>query len=85
MIPYSDTGLIPWYYYGGMVGRIGPGLETAHCYLNIRATLLREDKIQIQAGAGVIQQSKPDLEFLEINNKLKCLSDAIALWEQEAR
>jgi anthranilate synthase component 1 len=38
--------------------------------ITIRTSLLTDDKIIFQAGAGVVADSKPELEYLEVTNKL---------------
>jgi len=32
--------------------------------------MLTEDKVIFQAGAGVVADSQPELEYLEVHNKL---------------
>jgi len=39
----------------------------------IRTALINRDSITLQAGAGVVADSIPELEFLEVQNKLKAL------------
>ena len=41
--------------------------------ITIRTALKTEDEIIFQAGAGVVADSKPELEFLEVKNKLGAL------------
>ncbi|MEJ5168726.1 MAG: chorismate-binding protein, partial [Arcobacteraceae bacterium] len=38
--------------------------------ITIRTTLLKDDVVYFQAGAGVVADSKPELEYLEVTNKL---------------
>ena len=39
----------------------------------IRTSLIKPDSITLQAGAGVVADSKPELEYLEVKNKLGAL------------
>jgi anthranilate synthase component 1 len=41
--------------------------------ITIRTALKKKDEIIFQAGAGVVADSKPELEFLEVKNKLGAL------------
>ena len=40
--------------------------------LLLRTTLIKDDLVVFQSGAGVVADSVPELEFLEVNNKLSC-------------
>jgi len=39
----------------------------------IRTSLIKPDAITLQAGAGVVADSIPELEYLEVKNKLGAL------------
>ncbi|HIP15216.1 MAG TPA: anthranilate synthase component I family protein, partial [Sulfurimonas autotrophica] len=39
----------------------------------IRTSLIKADSITLQAGGGVVADSIPELEYLEMNNKLGAL------------
>ena len=39
----------------------------------IRTALIKPDSITLQAGAGVVADSIPELEYLEVKNKLGAL------------
>jgi len=39
----------------------------------IRTALIMPESITFQAGAGVVADSKPELEYLEVKNKLGAL------------
>lgn len=69
-------------FYGGIVGRVAPGGRDAAFFLNLRAALVKRDQLFTQGGVGVIAESQPDKELLEVNNKLSGLMKAIAAWEQ---
>jgi anthranilate synthase component 1 len=56
-------------FYSGAVGYFGfnGNMDSS---ITIRTALIKEDMIIFHAGAGVVADSKPELEFLEVNNKL---------------
>ncbi len=81
LVPLADAGTEPTRYYGGMVGRIGPGWQDARCYLNLRAALVQDGEIHTQGGVGVIRESIPRQELLEVANKLRSLKEAVSAWE----
>lgn len=85
LIPVADRDTAPNRYYGGMVGRMGPGLDESHCFLNLRAALTKDARIHTQGGVGVIAESTPKHELFEVDNKLRCLMRAIDLWKAEGR
>ncbi|WP_024790215.1 anthranilate synthase component I family protein [Lebetimonas sp. JH292] len=59
-------------YYAGSVGYFGfdGNMDSA---ITIRSALIKKDNVIFQAGAGIVADSKPELEFKEINNKLGAL------------
>ncbi len=59
-------------YYAGSIGYFGfdGNMDTA---ITIRTALLKDDEIIFQAGAGVVADSVPELEYKEVNNKLGAL------------
>jgi anthranilate synthase component 1 len=63
-------------FYAGSVGYFGfnGNMDSA---ITIRSALIKDKKIILQAGAGVVADSKPELEFKEINNKLRALRTTI--------
>lgn len=84
LIPLADPGTEPTRFYGGMVGRLAPGWQDARCFLNLRAVLVKENMLHTQGGVGVIRESIPRQELLEVSNKLRSLKEAIAVWEAQA-
>ncbi|RXJ88819.1 anthranilate synthase component I [Arcobacter sp. CECT 8983] len=56
-------------FYSGSIAYFGFDGNMDSC-ITIRTTLLTEDKVIFQAGAGVVADSKPELEYLEVQNKL---------------
>ncbi len=59
-------------YYAGSVGYFGfdGNMDSA---ITIRSALLKNDEIIFQAGAGIVADSKEELEYKEVNNKLAAL------------
>jgi anthranilate/para-aminobenzoate synthase component I len=83
LVNLVDNQKEPRRFYGGMVGRISPGLaEFLPSFNNLRSCLIKKNTAYIHGGVGVIKQSRPKLEFLEAGNKLRCLLKAVALWEK---
>ncbi len=73
--------------YGGAVGYIGwnGDMDTA---IAIRTALIKDKKIYIQAGAGIVADSQPELEWKETMNKARALLRAVSIVvdeEQEAQ
>jgi len=56
-------------FYSGSVAYFGfdGNMDSA---ITIRTTMLTKDKVIFQAGAGIVADSIPELEFLEVQNKL---------------
>lgn len=56
-------------FYSGSIAYFGfdGNMDSA---ITIRTTMLTEDKVIFQAGAGVVADSKPEDEYLEVHNKL---------------
>lgn len=64
--------------YGGAVGYIGwnGDMDTA---IAIRTALIKDHRVHIQAGAGIVADSQPELEWKETMNKARALLRAISL------
>lgn len=56
-------------FYSGSIAYFGfdGNMDSA---ITIRTTLLTDDTVVFQAGAGVVADSQPELEYLEVHNKL---------------
>ena len=56
-------------FYSGSIGYFGfdGNMDSA---ITIRTTMIKDDTVVFQAGAGVVADSIPELEYLEVNNKL---------------
>ncbi len=59
-------------FYSGSIGYFGfdGNMDSA---ITIRTAMVKEDKVVLQAGAGVVADSVNELEYLEVNNKLGAL------------
>ncbi len=59
-------------YYAGSIGYFGfdGNMDSA---ITIRTALIKKDEVIFQAGAGIVADSKKELEYKEVNNKLGAL------------
>ena len=59
-------------FYSGSIGYFGfdGNMDSA---ITIRTAMVKEDKVVLQAGAGVVADSQNELEYLEVKNKLGAL------------
>ena len=62
--------------YAGGIGYFTPNNEFDTCIALITA-LIKKDKFYVQAGAGIVADSKPNKEFAETVNKAKALMKAV--------
>ena len=62
--------------YAGGIGYFTPNKEFDTC-IALRTALIKNKKFYVQAGAGVVADSKPDKEYAETVNKAKALMRAI--------
>lgn len=58
--------------YGGAVGYISANGSMDTC-IALRTAVVKDDKVYIQAGGGVVADSDPDAEYQETVNKAKAL------------
>lgn len=63
-------------YYGGAIGIICFNGNINHA-ITIRTFLSKDNTLVYQAGAGIVSESKPKNELMEVNNKLGALKKAI--------
>lgn len=63
--------------YGGAIGYIGLNGNIDFA-LTIRTMLVKNGKAYVQAGAGIVEASKPELEYKETANKARSLLEAAA-------
>lgn len=64
--------------YGGAVGYLGwnGNMDTA---IAIRTAIIKDRKLHVQAGAGIVADSVPELEWKETMNKGRALFRAVAM------
>ena len=70
--------------YGGAVGYIGwnGNMDTA---IAIRTAVIKDQILHVQAGAGVVADSKPELEWKETMNKARAVMRAAATVSAEVK
>lgn len=63
-------------FYSGSIVYFGfhGGMDSA---ITIRTALIKDKTITLQAGAGIVADSIPELEYLEVTNKLKALKTSL--------
>ena len=64
--------------YAGALGYFGFEGNHDSC-IAIRTAILKDNKIHLQAGAGIVADSEPEMEFLETINKAKGMLSAAEL------
>jgi anthranilate synthase component 1 len=69
--------------YAGAVGYFDYGGNMDTC-IAIRTLHLKDGVAKIQAGAGIVADSVPELEYDETVNKARALLKAIELAEKQA-
>lgn len=66
--------------YGGAIGYFGYN-GNHDSAIGIRTAVIKDGKIYIQSGAGIVADSVPESEFMETVNKAKGMLKAVALAE----
>jgi anthranilate synthase component 1 len=68
--------------YGGAVGYLswGGNMDTA---IAIRTAVIKDGVLNIQAGAGIVADSVPRLEWKETMNKARAMFRAVAMVQGE--
>ena len=61
--------------YGGCVGYFGADGTMDTCIV-LRTGIVKDGKLHVQAGAGIVADSRPELEQLECENKARALFSA---------
>jgi len=64
--------------YGGLIGYFGFSGNFDSC-ITIRTLVIADNKLHVQAGAGIVADSNPVLEYEESMNKAKAVISAINL------
>ena len=68
-------------FYAGALGYFGYDGNSDTCIM-LRTSLIKDGRIHIQAGAGVVADSVPTSEYQETVNKASALFKAVAMAEQ---
>ncbi|POR04165.1 anthranilate synthase [Alkalispirochaeta sphaeroplastigenens] len=74
----SQAEPVPRGFYAGVVAYLEPGGNLDSC-ITIRAGLRIRDELVLQAGAGIVYDSRPEREFEETQEKLSALMKAVGL------
>lgn len=63
-------------FYSGAIGYFGfdGNMDSA---ITIRTALVKQHEVILQAGAGIVADSQPELEYLEVQNKLGALMSSL--------
>ncbi|HEY2805518.1 MAG TPA: chorismate-binding protein, partial [Gemmatimonadales bacterium] len=64
--------------YAGAVGYIGWGARNVDTAITIRTCVVLEDRVLVQAGAGIVADSDPAAELAETQHKARGALRAIA-------
>lgn len=64
-------------YYGGAIGFLGFNGDFNHAIM-IRSFLSKDNRLDYQAGAGIVAKSSSKSELQEVNNKLAALRKALS-------
>jgi anthranilate synthase component 1 len=67
--------------YGGAVGYFSFSGNMDMC-IAIRTLVVKDGKVHLQAGAGIVADSDPAAEYVETLNKAKAVVKAIEMAEQ---
>ena len=70
--------------YGGALGYFGYDGNHDSC-IGIRTAVIKDGKIYIQSGAGIVADSIPESEFMETVNKARGMLKAVSLAEKMSR
>jgi len=64
--------------YSGGIGYITPGGDMDTCIV-LRTGIIKNNKLYVQAGGGIVYDSDPELEYIETVNKAKAVLNAAAI------
>jgi len=72
----DEVESIPREAYAGAVGYFGFNRTSDTC-ITIRSAFFDSGKVHLQAGGGIVYDSVPEKESMEINNKLRALTSSM--------
>ena len=64
--------------YGGAMGYLGWN-DNMDMAIAIRTAVIKNRKLYVQAGAGIVADSQPELEWEETQNKARAIERAVQL------
>jgi anthranilate synthase component 1 len=67
--------------YAGSVGYFSYSGNMDMC-ITIRTLIMKDSKVYVQAGAGIVADSQPDMEYRETVNKAKGMMKAVDMAEE---
>jgi anthranilate synthase component I len=65
--------------YAGAVAHVAPGATSLDACITIRTIVLRGGRALVQAGAGIVADSRPERELSETGEKARALLEALEL------
>jgi anthranilate/para-aminobenzoate synthase component I len=71
--------------YAGAVGYLSWGAQALDTAIAIRTCVVLEDRVLVQAGAGIVADSDPERELAETEAKARAALRAVALAQREHR
>jgi anthranilate synthase component 1 len=80
----DDIEAKPRGFYGGAIGFMGFD-HSLNQAIMIRSFMSRNGTLHYQAGAGVVIESKPEMELREVNGKISALRKSIHKAEQDSK
>jgi anthranilate synthase component 1 len=70
-----------WGPYAGAVGYFSYSGNMDTC-ITIRTLIVKDGKVYVQAGAGIVADSEPEKEYIETMNKAKGMMTAVDMAEE---
>jgi anthranilate synthase component I len=67
--------------YAGAVGYLSYSGNMDTC-ITIRTLIIKDGKVYVQAGAGIVADSEPEKEYMETINKAKGMMKAVDMAEE---
>jgi anthranilate synthase component 1 len=68
--------------YGGAMGYLGWN-DNMDMAIAIRTAVIKNEKLYVQAGAGIVADSQPEMEWEETQNKAKAIVRAVQMANNE--
>ena len=68
--------------YGGAMGYLGWN-DNMDMAIAIRTAVIKNDKLYVQAGAGIVADSQPEMEWEETQNKARAIVRAVQMANNE--